>query len=319
MKKTFSISKAVSFSWDTFKNNWKFWIVVFFIYVAGSGIGGSGLGKNFPPKANDSDYLENTKINTTTYKTDAFRNIKRYGNSLTPMALVNLPFSKNPENVLGASSYQAQDSLLSPNTNLGVLNPNILAKQQPWVFTVLLTLSLVIGVIFVAMTSLVSVIFNMGYVSLTLDAVRNKQVYYKTLLSQVSFKKAVKLVLSQMLVGLIIAFGLFLFVIPGICFALKYSMVPYLIIDKDMDIGESLKESSKVTKGVRLEILLMYIVSVLLILLGVLVLGVGIIPAFIVVSIVQAYVYDTLLKQSTEEGKVEIPASTPPAPNNLLA
>jgi len=91
-------------------------------------------------------------------------------------------------------------------------------------------------------------------------------------------------------------------------------MVPYLIIDKDMDIGESLKESSKVTKGVRSEILLMYIVSGLLILLGVLVLGVGVIPAFIVVSIVQAYVYDTLLKQSTEEGKVEIPA-----PNNLLA
>ena len=303
MKKTFSISKAVSFSWDTFKNNWKFWIVVFFIYIAG--IGGSGLGKNFPPKANDSDYLENTKVNTTTYKTDAFRNIERYGNSLTPLALVNLPFSRNPENVLGASSYQAQNSLLSPNT---------LDKQQPWVFTVLLILSLVIGTIFVVMTSLVSVIFNMGYISLTLDAVRNKQVYYKTLLSQVSFKKAVKLVLSQMLVGLIIAFGFILFVIPGICFALKYSMVPYLIIDKDMDIGESLKESSKVTKGVRSEILLMYIVSGLLILLGVLVLGVGVIPAFIVVSIVQAYVYDTLLKQSTEEGKVEIPA-----PNNLLA
>ena len=312
MKKTFSISKAVSFSWDTFKNNWKFWIVVFFIYIAGSGIGGSGLGKNFPPKANDSDYLENTKINTTTYKTDAFRNIKGYG-SLTPSALVNLPFSKNPEDVLGAS-YRAQDSLLSPNTNPGALNPNILYKQQPWVFVVLLTLFSIVGAIFVVMTSLVSVIFNMGYISLTLDAVRNKQIYYKTLLSQVSFKKAVKLVLSQMLVGLIIAFGLILFVIPGICFALKYSMVPYLIIDKDMDIGESLKESSKITKGVRSEILLMYIVSGLLILLGVLVLGVGVIPAFIVVSIVQAYVYDTLLKQSTEEGKVEIPA-----PNNLLA
>jgi len=314
MKKTFSISKAVSFSWDTFKNNWKFWIVVFFIYIAaGSGIGGSGLGKNFPPKANDSDYFENTKVNTTTYKTDAFRNIKGYGNSLTPSALVNLPFSKNPEDVLGAS-YRAQDSLLSPNTNPGALNPNILYKQQPWVFVVLLTLFSIVGAIFVVMTSLVSVIFNMGYISLTLDAVRNKQVYYKTLLSQVSFKKAVKLVLSQMLVGLIIAFGFILFVIPGICFALKYSMVPYLIIDKDMDIGESLKESSKVTKGVRSEILLMYIVSGLLILLGVLVLGVGVIPAFIVVSIVQAYVYDTLLKQSTEEGKVEIPA-----PNNLLA
>ena len=311
MKKTFSISKAVSFSWDTFKNNWKFWIVVFFIYIAG--IGGSGLGKNFPPKANDSDYFENTKVNTTTYKTDAFRNIKGCGNSLTPSALVNLPFSKNPEDVLGAS-YRAQDSLSSSNTNPRALNPSILYKQQPWVFVVLLTLFSIVGAIFVVMTSLVSVIFNMGYISLTLDAVRNKQVYYKTLLSQVSFKKAVKLVLSQMLVGLIIAFGFILFVIPGICFALKYSMVPYLIIDKDMDIGESLKESSKITKGVRSEILLMYIVSGLLILLGVLVLGVGVIPAFIVVSIVQAYVYDTLLKQSTEEGKVEIPA-----PNNLLA
>jgi len=52
------------------------------------------IGEKFSPKANDSDYLENTKINATTYKTDAFRNIKRYGNSLTPLALVNLPLAK---------------------------------------------------------------------------------------------------------------------------------------------------------------------------------------------------------------------------------
>jgi len=318
MKKTFSISKAISFGWDTFKNNWKFWVVVFFIYIAGSMMGGGlNLGKNFSSGINKSVDTDNIDYRSTRRIVSSGGYFYGYGGrkaiaSKSPVLKNFLPKGVS-KNVLGAASYAENYPVSTAWMNASKFG------QSSLVVVVLALVSLVIVAVFTTMLSLVSIIFNMGYVSLTLDAVRGKQVYYKTLLSQVSFKKAVKLILSQMLVSLIVGFGLILLVIPGICFALKYSMVPYLIIDKDLSIGDALKESSEVTKGARSKIFLMYIASGLLFLLGIIVLGIGAIPAFIVVSLAQAYVYNVLLGQSTPESKPEVSPVIPPSPENLLA
>jgi len=323
MKKTFSISKAISFGWDTFKNNWKFWVVVFFIYIAGSMMGGGlNLGKNFSSGINKSVDTDNIDYRSTRRIVSSGGYFYGYGGrkaiaSKNPVLKNFLPkgVSKNVLGVASSAESSAKGYLAAESVSMFPYKYG----QSSLVVIILVLVSLIIVAVFTTMLSLVSIIFNMGYVSLTLDAVRGKQVYYKTLLSQVSFKKAVKLILSQMLVSLIVGFGLILLVIPGICFALKYSMVPYLIIDKDLSIGDALKESSEVTKGVRSKILLMYIASGLLFLLGIIVLGIGAIPAFIVVSLAQAYVYNVLLGQSTPKSKPEVSPVIPPSPENLLA
>jgi len=160
---------------------------------------------------------------------------------------------------------------------------------------------LVAFLIIALLNTLISMVFRMGFINLTLDAVRGNQVYYKTLLNQVSLKKAYRFLVANFLVGLNVFIGLILFIIPGIVYALKYYYVSYLIVDKDMKPREAMKYSSKLTKGVRFKLLGMSFVFGLISLLGVIVLGVGLIPASIVVSLANAYVFNKLLEQTESE------------------
>src|SRR3990167_4527856 len=46
MNKTFSISEAISFGWNTFKSNWKFWVLAWGLAFM-STMGGANLGNSF--------------------------------------------------------------------------------------------------------------------------------------------------------------------------------------------------------------------------------------------------------------------------------
>jgi len=301
MKKTFSISEAISFGWNTFKSNWKFWIVAFFIFAVGSSMGGGGT--NFTKNFNSgNDIYERTDVTETIYSVD-------YSNE-KGMLENNVPGQTLAENYLNMNNWKG--------AVLGVTDPNSLNSRQqvspePSFAKFLLFLTpvgIVAGVLFLASSAifaLVSVVFRMGYINLTLDAARGKQVYYKTLLNQVSLKKAARLIIAQILTGILIAIG-FILIIPGIVFALKYSFLSFVMVDQDTGINESLKRSGQITKGARFKLFGLYIVFGLISLLGVLVFGFGIIPASIMISLAHAFVYNTLLEQENAQ------VGAPPAP-----
>lgn len=54
---------------------------------------------------------------------------------------------------------------------------------------------------------------------------------------------------GNILFGLLVAFGFILLIIPGFYFMLKYMFVPYLIVDKEMTVGDAFKRSAEITKG----------------------------------------------------------------------
>lgn len=290
MKKTFSISEAISFGWNTFKSNWKFWVIAFLIAGVATGSSGlSGVGN-----LNRSGSKKNSSFN---------KNLNQ-----------NLPSQQNPvdfNEVLGVSTASGRliVSDKKPSANL---------------MFVLITFAIIAVVGFLAfgfIGILVSTALRMGYIDLTLDAARNKQVYYKTILNQMSLKKAYRFLIANFLVSLNVVIGLILFIIPGILYALKYYYVSYLVVDKDMKPREAMKESSKLTKGVRFKLLSLSFVFGLISILGILVFGVGVIPASIVISIANAYVFNKLLEQSGMQADLkstEIPLPTVNS-GNLLA
>lgn len=295
MKKTFSISEAISFGWNTFKSNWKFWIVVSLIVgmatgsssLSGVGSISSSLFKTSTPSVPyESDFDDSTDINTRLNRTPGID----YDGSML----------KGSERVLGISDSAVEDySDRSP-----------LSK----IIWLLIPFGIVtfVGFLAFALTGvLVSFVFRMGYINLTLDAVRNKDVYYKTILNQVSLKKAYRFLIANFLVTLNVTIGLILFIIPGILYALKYYYVSYLIVDRDMKPREAMKESSKLTKGVRFKILLLSIVFGLVAVLGFLAFGVGIIPASVVISIANSYIFNKLLEQSEPANVPESPVLSP--------
>ncbi|HPD74123.1 MAG TPA: DUF975 family protein [bacterium] len=321
MKKTFSISEAISFGWNTFKSNWKFWIVVSLIVGMSAGSPGFSYTRNIN---------KSKSTNTATTSKITYQN------------LPNTPLPVDFNKVLGVSTVNEKLPISDKE-----LSPIIIFLLIPFVIVT------AVGFLAFALTGvLVSFVFRMGYINLTLDAVRNKDVYYKTILNQVSLKKARRfliaglkvlliilpfillslvplyIILSVYFISMLMSFGgwgfsdlslplpiciswFLLFFIPGIILALKYSMVPFVLVDLDKTPSEAMKMSRKLTKNVKFKLLGFWFVCGLVMMLGLLVFGVGVIPASIVVSLAHAYVYNKLLEQSEPAVIPESPVLSP--------
>ena len=286
MKKTFSILEAISFGWHTFKSNWKFWIVA--SLIVGMATGSSNLSS-----------VGNLNRSSSTQTSSVTKTLNQ-----------DLPYPEHPvdyNSVLGVSHPIELDppsiKQESPISNSPVLT------LIPYIIVAFI-LFLAVGVV----GALISIVFRMGYINLTLDAARNKDVYYKTILNQVSLKKAWRFLVVQMRVFILVFLGFVFFIIPGIILALRYSMVSFALVDLDKTPSEAMKMSRKLTNGVKLKLLGLWFVSGLVIMLGLLAFGVGVMPASIVVSLAYAYVYNKLLEQS-ESANVSSSPSVPPIPS----
>lgn len=106
-----------------------------------------------------------------------------------------------------------------------------------------------------------------------------------------------KYLLASILYTLIIFAGIILFIVPGMIWALKYSMVIYLIIDKDMGVMDAFKESSKMTKGSKGTILIYGWGFALLNLVGMLALGLGLLVTMPITWIANGLIYVHLSKR----------------------
>jgi len=139
-----------------------------------------------------------------------------------------------------------------------------------------------------------------------LRAVRGQRIEIKDVLR--GFDNFINVVAANVLVGIVVAFGLIFLIVPGIILACKLAFVPYLVIDKKMDAIAAFRKSWDMTKGVALTIFLMGVISFFLIVLGLILLIVGVIPASIWISSAFASLYYSVdarengIENGTENG-----------------
>ncbi len=277
MNNTFSISKALNFGWNEFKNNWKFWIIIFLLAMS--------FGFN-----DGKTKKEEKKVHT--------------GTTITNNSTVS-------SNVLGAESeiYSHSPYLVEQSgkdMNRQTFN-GLISKLGPFA-VVLVPYSIITGILFIALVVLkiaASIILNMGFVKAQLSAVREGRHDYKTLLSEVSVKKALRLLLLEILYMLLVAFGFLFLVIPGIYFAIKYIFVATVFIDKDVSIGEAFKISGRMTSKNKLKLIGFFMIGWLMVFIGVFAFIVGIIPAVLVFSLAISYIYVEL---ADKQNVVPVPA-----------
>jgi len=103
--------------------------------------------------------------------------------------------------------------------------------------------------------------------------------------------KYLNIILANLLTIAIVVAGIFLLIIPGIIFAIKLIFVPFLVMDKNLDPVEAVKESWRMTKGYGWTIFAMAFVSIFIIFGGLLLLLLGVIPAAMWVSSAFASLY----------------------------
>ncbi len=90
--------------------------------------------------------------------------------------------------------------------------------------------------------------------------------------------------------------GLFLFIVPGIYWGLKYQFATYLVIDKKLGIMESFEESAKLVEGYEWDLFGYWLVMFLLNLVGLLFFVVGLVITLPVTLAGYTYLYRQLRK-----------------------
>lgn len=140
--------------------------------------------------------------------------------------------------------------------------------------------------------------FTIGYFKEVLSAIKGNTPNVKHLFS---YNKAFLPFLATSIVTSLIALGGFiLFIIPGIIWSLKYSLAPYIAIDKGYGVKASLRESAKLTKGLKWDLLGAYIPLAIVSYLGFFALLIGGVVSIQVAAVAMVFIYHSLDTQSNK-------------------
>jgi membrane-anchored glycerophosphoryl diester phosphodiesterase (GDPDase) len=141
--------------------------------------------------------------------------------------------------------------------------------------------------------NVISMIFGLGLIKISLKLCDNKEPTFSDLISQ--YKLFFRYLFSTILYGLIVFGGLVLLIVPGIILSIRLGFFDYLIVDKNSRIFESLRKSWEITKGNTLNLFLFYILLGLINILGFFALIVGLFWSIPTSMIAKAFVYRKLI------------------------
>ena len=83
-------------------------------------------------------------------------------------------------------------------------------------------------------------------------------------------------VIANIVVSVIVALGIVMLVVPGIIFACRLAFVPYLVVDRRMDVMEALRVSWDMTRGYGWQIFFIGILAFFIVIAGLILLLVGV-------------------------------------------
>jgi hypothetical protein len=119
--------------------------------------------------------------------------------------------------------------------------------------------------------------------------------------------------LTALLQGLIVIVGLVLLVVPGVIWALKYGLATWVAVDQRLEPLEALRESARLTDGIKGRLLGFALVMLGVNLLGALACGVGLLLTIPTTCIATTHVYRALQVRAATRSRPTptIPFATP--------
>lgn len=100
-------------------------------------------------------------------------------------------------------------------------------------------------------------------------------------------------VLAGFLKGILVMLGLLLLIVPGLILFVKFAFVEYLVVDRKMGAIEAMKASWRITDGREWTIFGLMLWSFVIFVCGLMLCGVGVIPAIMWISAGYAVLYHT--------------------------
>ena len=96
---------------------------------------------------------------------------------------------------------------------------------------------------------------------------------------------------GYLLYMIIVVLGLFLLIVPGVIWGIKYSFMFYIMVDQKVGPVKALEMSGQMTDGIKMDLFVLYLVYILIVIAGFLALFIGIFVAIPVLMMAQVYVY----------------------------
>ncbi|MDF1573767.1 MAG: hypothetical protein P1P86_01065 [Bacteroidales bacterium] len=101
-------------------------------------------------------------------------------------------------------------------------------------------------------------------------------------------------VIANIVVGIIVGLGIVMLIVPGIIFACRLAFVPYLVVDREMDVMDALRVSWDLTRGYGWQIFFMGLLAIPIVILGLVCLFVGVFVSVMWISAAFAVMYHTI-------------------------
>jgi uncharacterized membrane protein len=112
-------------------------------------------------------------------------------------------------------------------------------------------------------------------------------------------------VIANIVVGIIVGMGFVMLIVPGIIFACRLAFVPFLVVDREMDVMDALRVSWDMTRGYGWQIFLMGLLAIPVVILGLICLFVGVVVSVMWISSAFAVMYHAIaMKDGIPEGQV---------------
>lgn len=143
------------------------------------------------------------------------------------------------------------------------------------------------------------VIANMGMITIALKVAKGNETKFTDFFSTLNLFPSY--LWGWILYGIAVVVGLILLIIPGIIFAVMFSLWAYFIIDRSATGYQSLVLSKDAVYGVKWDLLLLFVISFFLNLFGLLLLGIGLLVTAPITILAWTYAYLTLTQEVTPQ------------------
>lgn len=104
----------------------------------------------------------------------------------------------------------------------------------------------------------------------------------------------------RIVVGIACCVGLLLFIVPGIIWGIKFAFADIALIDKRISAGKALDMSWKMTREVKLDLFIFFLICAAIAVAGLICLFIGLIPAIGVIELARVYIYRKCLLPAFE-------------------
>jgi len=101
-------------------------------------------------------------------------------------------------------------------------------------------------------------------------------------------------VVANVVVGVIVGLGIVMLIVPGIIFAVRLAFVPYLVVDKQMDVMDALRVSWDMTRRHGWHIFFMGLLAIPIVIAGLIFLFVGVFISMMWIASAFAVMYHTV-------------------------